>query len=218
MSPSRKIPISILIGGIIVAGTVYLTAPRAPENNPSLVRPVSAADHIFGNPAARVVIVEYTDFDCEYCRTFHDTLHQIIANEGAKGEVAWVLRHFPLAEIHPNALALARAAECAATIAGNDGFWRFSDALYASQPVAPIGLGAIAAAARIPGDAFASCYSTAPSALDGRILADRENALAMGAEGTPFSIILADGKSPVVMIAAYSYDAVRELVNQALGE
>jgi len=54
-------------------------------------------------------------------------LHQIIANEGVGGNVAWVFREFPLIEIHPNALFNARAAECVAQVAGNDAFWKFAD-------------------------------------------------------------------------------------------
>ena len=105
--------------------------------NPALVRPVDATDHLLGNPAAPVVVVEYADFDCEYCKDFDTTMNQVIANEGANGQVAWVYREFPLTEIHPNAFSSAEAAECAAKVAGNDTFWKFADELFANQPVDP---------------------------------------------------------------------------------
>jgi protein-disulfide isomerase len=218
MTSRSTVPIAIVIGGLIVAGTIYLSAPKPPDafgGDLSRIRPVSAADHILGNPAAPVVIVEYTDFDCEFCKHFHDTMHQVVANAGADGDVAWVLREFPLTEIHPNAFALARAAECAAA-GGNDAFWKFTDALFASQPAAPATLGTIASAAGISGNAFASCYANASTTLDARITADRRNALDMGAQGTPFSVILTNGKPPVAMEGAYSYDAVKQLVDEAL--
>ena len=146
----------------------------------------------------------------------NDTLHQIIANEGTKGNVAWVYRHFPLTEIHPNALSHARAAECAATVAGNDAFWKFSQALYANQSADPSTYGTLAMSAGISGDAFAICYANASLTFDARIMADRQNALDIGADGTPYSIILVKGKPPVVMAGAYPYDAVEQLLSQAL--
>lgn len=219
MKSSYTIPLAIIFGGIIVAVAVYVSMPKSPAagiGNPSLVRPVSASDHILGNPAAKVMIVEYSDFDCEYCKAFDETLRQIIANQGTKGDVAWVFRQFPLTEIHPNALSHARAAECVAQTAGNDAFWKFENILFANQPVDPSKYGSLAKTAGISGDAFATCYATASVTLDARIMADRQNALDMGAQGTPYSIILVTGKPPVEMAGGYSYDAVKQLVDEAL--
>lgn len=225
MKSSYTIPAAIVFGGIIIAVAVYVSVPKTPSaslGNTALVRPVSVSDHIFGNPAAPVMIVEYADFDCEFCKGFHDTLHQVIANEGANGQVAWVFREFPLTEIHPNSFALARAAECAATVAGtsavanNDAFWRFANALYSNQPVDPSSLGTVASSVGISGNAFATCYANATPALDARIASDRQNALDVGATGAPFSVILTNGKNPIVMNGAYPYNAVKQLVDQAL--
>lgn len=221
MKTSLTIPIAIIAGGIIVAVAVYISMPKRPDasaGNPALVRPIGTTDHILGNPAAPVMIVEYSDFDCEFCKDFHNTLNQIIANSGVNGKVAWVFRHFPLSEIHPNALAHARASECIAATSGNDAFWKFSNALFANQPVNPQSYGTLASSIGISGDAFASCYSTASMTLDARIAADRQNALDIGAQGTPYSLILVTGKPPVVMAGAYSYDAVKQLVDEALAQ
>ena len=220
MKTSLTIPIAIILGGIIVAGAVYLSLRRpsisSGAGNPALVRPVESGDHVLGNPAAPVKIVEYADFDCGYCKGFHETMNQIIANEGTRGKVAWVFREFPLSEIHPDALKLAEAAECAAVAGGNDAFWKFTDGLYAHQPADPATFGALAAQAGVPGDAFASCYQNASSSVAARIEADRQNALDVGAQGTPYSLILAPGRAPVVMPGAYSYTAVKALLAQAL--
>jgi protein-disulfide isomerase len=219
MKSSYTIPLAIIIGGIIVAIALYASVPKnaTPSGgNPELVRPVGASDHILGNPAAKVMVVEYSDFDCTYCKGFNETMHQIIANEGVNGQVAWVYREFPLTEIHTNALSHARAAECVAQVAGNDIFWKFETALFANQPVDPTNYGTIAKSAGVSGDAFAKCYSTASSTLDARIMADRQNALDMGAQGTPYSLILVANKPPVVMAGGYSYDAAKQLIDQAL--
>lgn len=219
MNSSYTVPAAILIGGAIVVAAVLVAMPKNPSVGPgdlSLVRPVGASDHILGNPAAPVMIIEYSDFDCQYCKAFHETMHQVIANEGAGGKVAWVYRQFPLFEAHPNARAHTRAAECVAQVAGNDAFWKFADALFANQPTDPSRYGELAATAGITGDAFATCYANAAATLDARIMADRQNALDIGAKGTPFSVILVNGANPVVMDGAYPYDAVKQLVDQAL--
>lgn len=219
MKNSLVIPAAIIIGGIIVAGALYLSMPKRSEeltSNTALLRPVNANDHILGNPAAPVMIIEYSDFECTYCREFHEVLHQIIANEGASGKVAWVFREFPLTEIHPNSLPHARAAECVADTMGNDAFWKFTDSLFTHQPVDPKNYGALVSALGVPNTSFADCFTEAEKKVDARITADRQNALDIGAEGTPYSIILVNGKSPVVIKGGYPYGAVQQLVDEAL--
>lgn len=219
MKNSLVIPLAIVIGGIIVAIAIYMSMPKyanAPTGDSTLLRPVSASDHILGNPAAPVVIVEYSDFDCTYCKEFHETMHQIIANEGARGKVAWVFREFPLTEIHPNSFSHARAAECIADTMGNDAFWKFSDSLFASQPADPKNYGALASSLGISDSAFATCFAEAAEKVDAHIAADRQNALDIGAEGTPYSLILVNGSSPVVMKGGYPYEAVQQLVADAI--
>jgi protein-disulfide isomerase len=221
MKSSLTIPISIVVGGIIIALAVYISLPKDAviPIQASLIRPVEARDHILGNPAAQAMVIEYSDFDCEYCKHFHSTLHQIIANEGIDGDIAWVFRHFPLYERHPNALLHARAAECAGKVGGNTAFWSFADALFESQPADPTRYGEFARAAGLLSTTdFANCYANASTTVLEKISADRQNALDMGADGTPFSVILIPGKEPIVMDGAYSYDAVREIVEQALAD
>jgi len=214
------VPLAIIIGGLLIAGAVYLslrnTTPATEIARAALVRPVSVSDHILGNPAAPVVIIEYADFDCEFCGDLNETLKQIVANEGTHGEVAWVFREFPLIEIHPHAFTHARAAECAARTVGTGAFFAFADQLFDHQPADPATYGALAAAAGITDSAFAACVASASSTIDASITADRQNALAMGSTGAPFAVILANGVPTAVMDGAYSYDAAKQLVDQAL--
>lgn len=224
MKSPYTIPVAIVLGGLIVAVALYAAIPKRPTppaGSPSLVRSVDSQDHILGNPAAKAIIVEYSDFDCTFCKTFGETMRQIIANEGAQGKVAWVFRHYPLTEIHPNALAHARAAECAAEVGGNDLFWKFEAALFENQPVNPANYGTIAKEVGAPGDAFASCYANsgeASSAVNARIMTDRKNAQEIGAQGTPYSLLLVAGKQPVVINGAYPYEAVKQMIDEALAE
>jgi protein-disulfide isomerase len=219
MSQSRVIPIAILAAGAILSIALYIAfyTPHSGDNdNPSLVAPVTGADHIFGNPAAPVLIIEYADYTSPYCAAYDETLRQLIATEGATGKVAWVYRHFPLSATSTTALRHAEAAECAGQVAGSQGFWDFDEALYTSQPVDPSSYGALAASVGITTTDFAACLASASSTTDARIMSDRQNALDMGATGVPFTVILAQGHAPIALDGAYSYDALKQQVDSVL--
>lgn len=92
-------------------------------------KPVGENEHILGNQNARIKIVEYSDTECPFCKTFHSTMHRIVDQNS--GEVAWVYRHFPIPQLHPNAEREAQATECVAEIAGNEVFWGYLDKIFA---------------------------------------------------------------------------------------
>ncbi|MGH7174858.1 MAG: DsbA family protein [Minisyncoccia bacterium] len=218
--PSVVIPLSILIGGAIVAFAVYATLSSGEvstgSGNAALITPVSAQDHIYGNPAAPVKIIEYADFDCEYCKQFDTTMRSVMAEFGASGEVAWIFRDFPITELHPNASHAAEAAECVAQVAGNDAYWRFSAALFAGQPVDPSDYLSLAKAAGADPTAVGTCEENGSSTVDAIIDADSANARAIGAQGTPSSVLEAPGAPPVVINGAWPYAAVEQAIQQAL--
>jgi protein-disulfide isomerase len=113
----------------VSAGKV--TAPYVGE-----VPPVTAEDHIIGSPNAQIVIIEYSDYECPFCKSFQPTLKQIVAESNSN--VAWVYRHWP---IHQGSFAKLVAAECVAKLKGNDAFWKYTDLLFgllktANDPVA----------------------------------------------------------------------------------
>lgn len=86
---------------------------------------VTKADHIIGSIDAPIVIVEYSDLECPYCKRFGGTMKEIVAE--SNGEVAWVYRHWV---VHPGALPKAGAAECVAKLKGNDAFWKYVDLVF----------------------------------------------------------------------------------------
>lgn len=90
--------------------------------------PVSADDHVRGGATGRVVLVEYGDYECPYCRAAHVEVLQLGRHFG--DDLTYVFRHFPLTEIHPLAEPAAEIAE----FAGAQGrFWDMHDAIYAHQ-------------------------------------------------------------------------------------
>ncbi|HEX8993757.1 MAG TPA: thioredoxin domain-containing protein, partial [Candidatus Paceibacterota bacterium] len=135
------LPVAIVFGSLVIAGSILITrgdtteAARQPAQaqaaSLSGVRAASAQDHIVGSPDAKVVIVEYADFECPYCSMIYTTLKKVVAD--SNGQVAWVYREFPLDSIHPEARPSAEAAECLAAELGNDAFWKFADAAFEDQ-------------------------------------------------------------------------------------
>lgn len=95
--------------------------------NPEKFVAISKEDHVRGNSEASVMIVEYSDYECPFCARFHGSMKQALEEYG--DQVAWVYRHYPLTQLHPNAVLAAQTAECAAELGGDDAFWQFSDAL-----------------------------------------------------------------------------------------
>src|SRR6185295_1812236 len=102
-------------------------APVAAANVPA----PSASDFIVGSPNAPIVLVDYSDFQCPFCSMIYPTLKKITSE--SNGQIAWVMREYPLYQIHPQALPAANAAECIADQLGNNGFWKFADTVFADQ-------------------------------------------------------------------------------------
>jgi protein-disulfide isomerase len=92
------------------------------------VDPVTASDHMRGSLEDQVFLIEYSDFECPYCKSFHPTAQRILQDYD---QVAWVYRHFPLESIHAKARPAALASECIAELGGNEAFWAFADEAFA---------------------------------------------------------------------------------------
>jgi protein-disulfide isomerase len=191
--------VSILIAGVIIAGAIVFTNHRTTaavaDANGAAGGTVAAAnvpapsssDHIIGSPTAPIVLIEYSDFQCPYCQMIYPSLKQIQST--SNGQVAWVMREFPLYQIHPNAMPAANAAECIAEQTGNDGWWKFADDDFNNQ--ANIGTAFFTAEAQKLGvdmTKYNSCISNSTylSKIEQEI-GDAENS---GGNGTPFTVVL----------------------------
>jgi len=148
-------------------------------------------DHIFGNPNANVLIIEYSDPECPFCKKFHEPMLQVMAQYGKSGDVAWVYRHFPLDLIHSKARKESEAMECANELGGNDAFWKYVEKLFAITP-ANNGLDAaqlpiIAAGLGLDVAKFNACLSSGKYAE--RVQKDYESGGNVGVGGTPYSVV-----------------------------
>jgi len=88
-------------------------------------------DPFLGKENAPVVIVEFSDFQCPFCKRFRDQTFEKIKSEYIDtGKVKFVYRDFPLTSIHPYAWKAAEAAQCAHE---QGKFWKYHDKLFENQ-------------------------------------------------------------------------------------
>jgi protein-disulfide isomerase len=101
----------------------------SPSPHPvTLAVPPEPSDHSQGPEHARVVVVEYGDFECPSCKVAATT--PALLMDRYPSQVRFIFRHFPLVEAHPHALLAAEAAEAAA---GQGQFWQMYDVLFRNQ-------------------------------------------------------------------------------------
>ena len=145
-------------------------------------------------------------------------MKRVMQEYGDKGNVAWVYKHFPIDSIHPKARAEAQATECAADLGGTLKFWEFIDKVFEITP-SNNGLDLnllpkIAADIGLDKEAFAKCQAAAPQE---KIQKDMDVGVSLGAQGTPFTIILTkDGVLPTPINGAQSFEAVKAMIDAAL--
>jgi len=199
-------------------------APRAPTSAavedivlPELFGYPSPDDHSIGDPNAPVVIEEYGDFQCPFCRRFHDeTLQQIVDEYVDTGLVYFIYRHFPVVDGN-NPAQESHAAAAAAVCAGRQNrFWDYHDVLFANQTGENIGdfsdprLQAMAKQLGLDMDAFDACYPTADALAS--VLADSLLAQQSGINATPSFLI--NGKP---LVGAQPFEVFQQAIEAELG-
>ena len=222
MKSNLVLPLTIVIAGVLIAGAVFLVgqqgAAPTPGGTSSNARAYDPAiDHILGNPAAPVKVVEYADLECPYCKTFHATMHQVMDYYGAGGQVAWVYRPFPLGTIHSKAPKEAEAAECAAEQGGDAAFFKFVDRVYEVTPGSNgldlASLPAIAGEVGLDVAAFNSCLGSGK--YQKKVADSYSEAIRAGGQGTPYVLIMV-GNESVVLSGAQPYDSMRAAIDAVL--
>lgn len=229
-----SIPIAIVIAGLAVAAGLYFggspvtkTSQDSVENQPAAVvdntgkvTPVSEGEHIRGNFNAPIKIVEYSDFDCPFCSRFHETM-KVIAEKYSGENVAWVLRQFPLEQLHPQAPAVALASECVAEIGGNEAFWKFTDAYYSARGSGDSTahgelIPKLVIEARVNEQVFTECFESGRHEAD--VEADESNGVETGGRGTPWSILIGPSGKTYPINGAVPQQAIEQLIELAKQE
>jgi protein-disulfide isomerase len=204
-------------GQSAAANAARLAAPATPTSMASaLTDSVStAADRgrIRGSGSAPIWLVEVSDFQCPYCKQWHDQSFAAIDREYVQtGKVRLAYLNFPLSTMHKNARAAAEAAMCA-SVQGK--FWPLHESLFGTQPQwagveNPVPtFDSLAVAAGANQGAWRQCMTShATAAL---IDADHDRSTVAGVQSTP-TFFIGDRK----LEGAYPVDSFRVAIDAAI--
>lgn len=230
------VPAAIVLAGGLIALAIYFgsarpstvavpaapqpgvagTAAQQPPAEPAIgdIRAVTEDDHVRGAQNAKVTIIEYSDLECPFCKSFHPTLQQVLKEY--PNDVRWVYRHFPLEQLHQQAPQEAIATECASE---QGRFWELLDKIY---EVTPSNDGLVLAelptlarevgVANIP--AFEACLES--EKYKEKVAADVADAQAAGGRGTPYSIAIGPDGTKQAISGAQPYAAVKQTIDAML--
>ena len=110
-----------------------VTGAAVATGQPQAAGATADDDPVLGNPNAEVTIIEFSDYQCPFCRKFWtDTLPQIEKEYIGTGKVKLVFRDFPLS-FHPNAGPAAEAANCAREKGGDEAYYKMHDKIFSEQ-------------------------------------------------------------------------------------
>lgn len=186
--------------GVTVAADLGEQALPPPSEDLTKLMPVNESDWVIGDPDnAKIVLYEYSDLNCIWCKRFHPVMKQLLSDYD--GEIAWVYRHLPF----QNSAKQSELAECVADQMGADGFWKFVDAYYekisttenaANQEAwldLAVGLGAKRADLK-------SCLESGK--FTEKVAQIQSSAQGMGITGTPATVIVVDGEPKALIPGA----------------
>lgn len=172
---------------------------------------------ILGEKDAPVTIVEFSDFQCPFCKSlFEEALPQIKSEYIETGKAKLAYRHFPLNDIHPNAQKAAEAAECAND---QEKFWDYHDQLFTNQDDwgnLPAD-GALdkfveyANAIGINGETLRECVSS--GRMEERVNKDIEDGISAGVNGTPATFV-----NGMLISGAVPFEQFKAQIEAALEE
>ncbi len=188
-------------------------------NNARKVDP--KVDHIRGNAQANYTLIEYSDFECPYCKRFHPTAQKFIDKNT---DVNWVFRNYPLSFHGKVAQREAEAAECAAELGGNDTYWKYDDGqfnrtLTNGRGIPNGGIAKLAEDVGLEKTAFLDCVDSGK--FKDFVIAQFEDGNNAGVSGTPGNLlrhnpsgltIPVHGAQPLEQLQA-ALEALRRQVN-----
>lgn len=185
----------------------------APSKKP---KNVGASDHIRGNKNAKITLIEYSDFECPFCKNFDPITKELLKVYGDK--IRLVFRHFPL-PFHQNAQKEAEAGECIAELGGNDNFWKYTDTIFERTTANGTGfaldnLGPLAAELGVNQQQFQSCLD---SGKYEKLVKDSiSEGQAAGVSGTPSTFIIDSKGNSQIVVGAQPIDSFKTIIDPLL--
>ncbi len=215
--------LAILVAGALISGSLFYTNSGGKELTKAQIRPpgqnavveVSEDDDPFlGNKNAKVAIIEFSDYQCPFCRAFwRDSLPQLKKEYINTGKARFVYRDFPLS-FHPMAAVSAQAAECAEE---QGKYWEMHDIIFSEQDKRGQGtvqftvqeLKGWALEIGLDANKFNQCLDSERYKLE--VEKDFSDGSTAGVSGTPTFFI--NGKS---IVGAQPYSVLKSIIEEEL--
>jgi protein-disulfide isomerase len=184
-------------------------------------------DYIYGNVNAPISILVYSDFECPYCKQFHDVPKKVVDESSNQINLVW--RNFPLAFHEPIATQEATAAVCAYKQGGNVAFWKYADGIFANTKGNTNGMPAknkdipptveLAQAQGLDVAKFKSCITKDSEQIAKGIASDIEDGTKAGISGTPGVILINHQTGKVLVLdGAVPIEDVRSNIKKLNGK
>ncbi len=208
-----------LIGGLAISGA--LTNPNNPNPQTGGRMQVSLDDDpSLGDANAEVIVIEFSDFQCPFCRMFYDqTISSLKDEYVSTGKVRFVYRDFPLSSIHPLAQKSAEASECADE---QGKFWEYHNKMFDEQ--SKLGQGTIdysiedlknwATEISLDANQFNQCLDSGK--YEQEVQKEFQDGVSYGVSGTPTFYIVNLQKGFVEVVGAQPYSAIKQVIDSEL--
>jgi len=206
-------PLSIIIGAVIISGVIFVTrndgnvagtaintgsdtggTVPTEDVQPTLNGSTTLDDDpVMGDlDTAKVAIVEFSDYECPFCKRHHEeTKDQIISQYIDTGDAVMVFRDFPLSFHDPLATQEAMAAECVQDLAGDAKYYEYGDLIFGATNsnvgLDPAELYTLAGQVGVDADDFKKCLDS--EQFKDEVTKDLADGQAAGVTGTPGFII-----------------------------
>ena len=228
----------VVIGGFMMMNAKNGTPSPTPTitgndvnagTQPSIVKASVDDDAVLGDKNAPITIVEFSDYQCPFCRKFWtETLPSIEKEYIKTGKVKLVYRDLPLAQLHPMAQASAEAAECVSEKGGDAAYFKMHDKIFSEQNIIDSGsaTGAVTKTATYTNDDLkkwakdlgydiSSCLDSGK--YKSEVAKDSADASAAGIQGTPGFVIEKSGTGQGTLLSgAYPFSQFQQIIDQQL--
>ena len=206
-----------VVWGFDSAGKV-LTVTAAQNGGPVVEAPVTPAEPQFvryevategfpsiGPANAPITIVEFSDYQCPFCRRWHQDVYQPLLN-AYPGKIRLVYRHLPLTSIHPEAQSAAEASMCANE---QNAYWPFHDKLFSSDALGNEVYLQYAQDLGLDTTTFESCLND--HKYQAAVQADNDFAVNLGVRSTPTFFI-----NGLAVVGAQPLDVFKQVIDKEL--
>jgi len=208
-----------ILVGFVIWGRAPVTKQTTASNQPAIQTPAQAAAPEYvryeipaegfpsaGPKDAPITVVEFSDFQCPFCKRFHDETFDALLT-AYPGKIRFIYRHLPLTSIHSEAFPSAEASMCADE---QDAFWQFHDKLFENQDKLGIELYLrIASDLGLESAAFENCLNSLK--YKNVVQTDLDFALNLGVNSTPTFFI-----NGLVVVGAQPLEVFKQVIDKEL--